>query len=149
MQFSRASIWIPNGASRIKCRLCAPNLHGHRGVYSYNPEFLEYVSLDQPYFHYLVSCATEAQANAVRAAFAKSEALQNPDDPRQAVFTILPGHGLVIVEKWIPGKKPFQLLWKYMDAGHVVIDSHVPQGLIHYDLDEDGMMVLVEDWRNI
>ncbi len=124
-------------------------LHGHRGVFSYNPEFVEYVSLDPPYFHYLVSCATEAQANAVRAAFAKSEALQNPDDPRQAVFTILPGHGLVIVEKWIPGNKPFQLLWEYMDAGHVVIASHVPQGLIHYAPDENGRMILVEDWRII
>jgi len=122
-------------------------LHGHRGVSSYDPTFVEYVSLDQPYFHYLVSCATEAQATAVRTAFAKSEALQNPDDPRLAVFTILPGHGLVIVEKWVSGKKPFQLLWEYMDAGHVVIDSHVPQGLIHYEPDADGRMALAEDWR--
>ena len=123
-------------------------LHGHRGISSYHPEFVEYVALNEPYFHYLVSCATAAQAAAVRGVFAKSEALQNPDDPRQAVFTILPGHGLVIVEKWVSGKEPFQLLWEYMDVGHVVVDSHVPQGLIHYESDADGRMILVEDWRS-
>lgn len=119
-------------------------LHGHRGVASYNPERVEYVTLDPPYFHYIVSCATEAQAHGVKGAFSRSESLLNADDPRQLAFTILPGHGLVMVEKWIPGKAPFQAMWEAMDAGDVVIESHVPQGPIEYVDAEAGNKVLRE-----
>ena len=117
-------------------------LHGHRGIKAYNPDLVEYVPLDEPYYHYLVSCATEAQARGIKGAFSRSQALQNPEDPRQVVFTVLPGHGVVMAEKWVPGKKPFQLFWEYMDAGHLVVDSHVPQGPMWYLPGEDGRMVL-------
>ena len=120
-------------------------LHGHRGVAAYDPRFVEYAPLDPPYFHYLVSCATSAQAQAVRGAFSRAEALRNPDDPRQLVFTVLPGHGLMVVEKWIPGKKPFQAIWEAMDAGYFVIDSHVPQGPLQFLPDEGGVMRLHEE----
>ncbi len=117
-------------------------LHGHRGVSAYDPTRVEFVPLDEPYYHYLVSCATEAQARGIKAAFSRSQALQNPDDPRQVVFTVLPGHGVVMAEKWVPGKEPFQVLWEYMDAGYLVIDSHVPQGPMWYEPGEDGRMYL-------
>ncbi|NOX61034.1 MAG: hypothetical protein GXP42_03680 [Chloroflexi bacterium] len=119
-------------------------LHGHRGVAAYDPRFVEYAPLDPPYFHYLVSCATAAQAKAVKTAFCRAEALCNPHDPRQIVFTVLPGHGLMVVEKWIPGKKPFQAIWEAMDAGYFVVDSHVPQGPLQFVPDAEGMMRLVE-----
>lgn len=119
-------------------------LHGHRGVASYNPARVEYVALDPPYFHYIVSCATEAQAHGVKGAFSRSQSLLNPDDPRQLAFTILPGHGLVLAEKWIPGKAPFQAMWEAMDAGDIVIESHVPQGPIEYLGSGDEAMVLHE-----
>ena len=117
-------------------------LHGHRGIASYDPERVEYVPLDPPYYYYLVSCATEAQAQGVKAAFSRSRALQNPDDPRQVVFTVLPGHGAIIAEKWVPGKAPFQTIWEYMDAGYLQISGQVPQGLMWYELAPDGKMVL-------
>ncbi|MCO6452319.1 MAG: hypothetical protein J5I90_16190 [Caldilineales bacterium] len=119
-------------------------LHGHRGVSAYDPQFVEYASLEAPYFHYIVSCATEAQAHGVKDAFSRAQALLDPADPRQVVFTVLPGHGMVVVEKWVPGKRPFQLLWEAMDAGHIVIDSHVPQGPIRYVPDADGLLVVEE-----
>ena len=117
-------------------------LHGHRGIAAYDPARVEFVPLEAPYYHFLVSCATEAQARGIKAAFARSQALQNPEDPRQVAFTVLPGHGVVMVEKWVHGKEPFQVLWEYMDAGYLVVDSHVPQGPMWYELDEDGRMVL-------
>jgi hypothetical protein len=117
-------------------------LHGHRGVKAYSPEHVEHVFLDAPYYHFPVSCSTEAQAHAIHDAFSTSEALQNPEDPRQVVFTILPGHGIVIAEKWVSGKDPFQLMWEYMDAGWLVIDNEVPQGLLTFKADPSGMMVL-------
>lgn len=117
-------------------------LHGHRGVSAYNSQKVEHVFLEQPYYHYPVSCSTEAQANAIQQAFSTSEALQNPDDPRQLVFTVLPGHGIVIAEKWVPGKEPFQLMWEYMDAGWLVIDNMVPQGVLTFQSQENGMMIL-------
>jgi hypothetical protein len=117
-------------------------LHGHRGMRSYDPHWVEHVFLDKPYYHYPVSCSTEAQAHAIQSAFARSQALTNPDDPRQVVFTVLPGHGLVIVEKWVPGKTPFQVIWEFMDAGLIEIDNLIPQGPLTYVPDKDGKMNL-------
>ena len=108
-------------------------LHGHRGISSYNPDLVEFVSLDPPYYHFPVTCATEAQARGIQQAFSRSEALNNPDDPRQVVFTVLPTHGVVMAEKWVYGKAPFQLFWEYFDADHMQIDNLVPQGEFDYD----------------
>lgn len=117
-------------------------LHGHRGVGAYDPGRVEYVPLDPPYYHYLVSCATDAQARGIKAAFARSEALQDPDDPRQVVFTVLPGHGVVIVEKWVTGTAPFQVIWEHMDAGYLEVENDIPQGPMEYVPEEDGRMGL-------
>jgi len=103
-------------------------LHSHRGVSCYDPRFVEYVPMASCYFQYPITCGTSAQADGLRTAFAHSEALGNPDDPRQVVFTILPTHGVFIVEKWVAGKMPFQVIWEYMDAGHLQIARQVPQG---------------------
>jgi hypothetical protein len=117
-------------------------LHGHRGAAAYDPRYVEHVSLDPPFYHYLVSCATEAQARGIKAAFSRSEALNNPDDPRQVVFTVLPGHGIVIAEKWVPGKVPFQVIWEYMDAGFLVVEDLIPQGPLQFVPTASGRMVL-------
>jgi len=117
-------------------------LHGHRGVRAYSPEYVEHVFLETPYYRYPVSCSTEAQAHAIHNAFSTSAALQDPADPRQVVFTILPGHGIVIAEKWVPGKVPFQVMWEYMDAGWLVVDNMVPQGVLTFNPDDSGMMIL-------
>jgi len=86
-----------------------------------------------------VTCATAAQARGIADAFSRSEALRNPDDPRQVVFTVLPGHGIVIVERWALGAAPFQLIWEAMDEGSLEIDRRVPQGPIEYVHERDGM----------
>lgn len=117
-------------------------LHGHRGVAAYRPERVEYVPLDQPYFHYLVSCGTLAQARGIKAAFARARALQFPEDPRQLVFTVLPGHGVVIVEKWVPGRAPFEVILDCLDRGHLLLDTLLPQGPFEYVCDTDGRMRL-------
>jgi hypothetical protein len=119
-------------------------LHGHRGIAAYDPRRVEYVPLDPPYHHYLVSCATDAQARGIKAAFSRSEALQNPDDPRPVAFTVLPGHGVVIVEKWIAGAAPFQVICETMDAGYLQVDNLIPQGPMGYVPGPDGRMVLQE-----
>ena len=103
---------------------------------------MEYAPLDSRYHRYLVTCATAAQAEGVRQAFARSAALQSPDDGRMVVFTVLPGHGIMIVEKWAAGKAPFQLIWEYMDAGYLEIESAVPQGALQYLRATDGRMLL-------
>jgi len=116
-------------------------LHGHRGVTSYDPRTVEYVSLDAPFFRYLVSCSTEAQAHGVTAAFARSQALRDPADPRTVVFTILPGHGLLAVEKWAPGTQPFDELLGAIDSGRLEVSSGVPQGSMHYAPRGDRMVL--------
>ncbi|HLF88599.1 MAG TPA: hypothetical protein VI451_06640 [Anaerolineales bacterium] len=115
-------------------------LHGHRGVSAYRPERVEFVPLDPPFYTYPVSCATEAQARGIVAAFARSEALRNPDDPRKLVFTVLPGHGIVIAEKWVAGTKPFQTIMEFMDAGFIHVVNRIPQGPLQYVRGKGGAM---------
>ncbi len=117
-------------------------LHGHRGVASYDPRWVEFAPMSAAYHHYPVSCATRAQAEGIVEAFSRSEALRNPDDPRYLVFTIIPGHGLVVVEKWRPGKAPFQAIWEAMDNGILEISPRVPQGPHSYHRQADGRMVI-------
>jgi hypothetical protein len=117
-------------------------LHGHRGVRAYDPRAVEHVYLDPPYYTYPVSCSTEAQALAIRAAFARSQALQDPADPRQIVFTILPGHGVLVVEKWVEGKAPFEAICDAMQAGQLQIENRVPQGPLEYREDGRGLSVI-------
>lgn len=107
-------------------------VHGHRSIECYDPRLVEYVPMAEPYQTYLVSCGTDAQAWGIRDAFARSQALRDPADPRRLVFTILPGHGVVITEKWQEGKAPFQLIWEAMDAGALVVGSRLPQSEIRY-----------------
>lgn len=126
----------------IKVPVVRSKLHGHRGVRAFDRNQVEYAPLDPRYHRYLVTCATEAQAEGVRRAFARSESLQNPDDERKVVFTVLPGHGIMIVEKWVAGKAPFQLIWEYMDAGYLEIESAVPQGALEYVRSTGGRMLL-------
>jgi len=113
-------------------------LHGHRGIRSYDPQVAEHVFLDEAYYLFPVSCSTEAQARAITTAFARAQSLQNPADPRQLAFTVLPGHGIVIAEKWVPGKVPFQVIWEAMDSGALEIDNRIPQGPLAFTPNEEG-----------
>ena len=117
-------------------------LHGHRSIAAYDPQWVEFVPLDEPYYHFLVSCATGAQAQGIKSAFARSQALRDPDDPRHLVFTVLPGHGCFIAEKWVEGKAPFETIWESMDAGYLEIESRIPQGPMTYRAGDDGRMVV-------
>jgi hypothetical protein len=126
------------GETAFQVPVARSKLHGHRGVAAYHPDYVEFTRLDPPFYSYPVSCATEAQAQGIRQAFARAEALLNPADPRQVIFTVLPGHGVVMVEKWQAGKAPFQLIWEYMDAGYLQIEAPVPQSWFSYELKADG-----------
>ncbi|MGQ0601504.1 MAG: hypothetical protein ACT4QE_07380, partial [Anaerolineales bacterium] len=119
-------------------------LHGHRGVAAFNPRRVEFVPVDEPYYHYPVSCSTDAQARAIKAAFGRSQTLHDTADPRVVVFTVMPGHGVVLAEKWVPGNAPLQVLWEMMDSGDLQVDNRVPQGLHTYAPGEGGRMVLKE-----
>jgi hypothetical protein len=108
-------------------------LHAHRGIRRFDRELVEYVPLEPTYFHYLVACASQAQAHAVTRAFAASETLREPDDPRPVAVTILPGHGLMALEKWVPGRRPFETIWRLIDSGALELESRVPQGPCTYE----------------
>jgi hypothetical protein len=133
-----------DGAAEFQVPVIRSKLHGHRGVSAFHPRQVEFAPLDPAYHHYPVSCATEAQAEGIRGAFARSEALRDPLDPRQVVFTVLPGHGVVIAEKWDRGKVPFQTIWECMDSGALQIASRVPQGYFTYEQGGDGSCHLRE-----
>jgi hypothetical protein len=127
---------------QVEVPIVRSKLHGHRGIAAYDPEIVEHVYLDTPYYHFPVSCSTDSQARAIKAAFSRSEALLNPSDTRQVAFTVLPGHGIVIVEKWISGKAPFEALWEFFDAGVIEVVKDIPQGPLAYVPNADGRMIL-------
>lgn len=115
-------------------------LHGHRGVAAYDARHVEFVPLALPFYDYPVSCATDAQARAICEAFSRSDALHNLVDPRQVAFTILPGHGVVLAEKWVAGKRPLQVIWEMMDDGRLEIATSIPQGRLTFDAWPDGRL---------
>ena len=125
--------------------LLRSKLHAHRGVRGYNRERVEFVPLEPAYYHYLVSCASEAQAHAVARAFGRSEALRAPDDPRRVAFTVLPGHGLMVVERWNEGRQPFETIWEMLDEGDLELESRVPQGPMWYEPGRGSRMELRVD----
>lgn len=129
----------------VEVPVARSKLHGHRGVAAYDPRYVEYVPMALPYHYYPVSCGTDAQAEGIVDAFRRSESLQHPEDLRPVVFTVLPGHGVVIVEKWVKGKDPFQVIWEFMDAGYLQVDSFVPQGPLEYLPDPTGRMRVQTD----
>lgn len=135
--------WGPAQGARVP--VARSKLHGHRGIAAYNPRRVEFAPLDMPYYHYPVSCATQAQARAIKAAFSRAETLRHPGDPRAVVFTVLPTHGVVIVEKWVPGKAPFQIVWEMMDSGDLQVANLVPQGPHAFVPGPDGHHVLKEE----
>ncbi|HWU36832.1 MAG TPA: hypothetical protein VN203_04235, partial [Candidatus Acidoferrum sp.] len=137
--------WHNSCNENIEVPVARSKLHGHRGVKSFDPQRVEHVHLNRAYYNYPVSCSTEAQARAIQSAFSSAQCLLHPEDPRQIVFTQLPGHGIVIVEKWVEGKVPLQLIWEAMDAGDLVIDNLVPQGPFEYAAGGDGRMKLKVD----
>lgn len=126
----------------FKVPVARSKLHGHRGLRAYDPNHVEFVPLDEPFYYYPVSCSTEAQAQAIYRAFSRSQALRDPEDPRSVVFTVISGHGIVIAEKWVEGKAPFQVMWELMDQGALQIDNHVPQGPFHYVPAQNGLMMI-------
>ncbi len=117
-------------------------LHGHRGVASYDPACVEFVPLESAYYSYPVSCATAAQARGIVNAFSRAESLLNAPDPRKVVFTVLPGHGVMIAEKWTLGTAPFETIYEFMDKGQLKIDNFIPQGYLGYRPAKDGCMHL-------
>jgi len=136
------SVDLPGLAGRAP--VLRSKLHGHRGMASYDPERAEFVPLDAPYYRYPVSCSTEAQAVAIERAFGRAECLRHPNDPRTLVFTVLPGHGVVVAEKWVAGKAPFQEMWEAMDDGSLSVSKAIPQAWLGYRMDGARKMVLTE-----
>ena len=108
-------------------------LHGHLGLGAYDPTCAETVRLDEPFYDYLVSCGTGALASGTARAFQRSEALRDLADPRGLVILEQPGHGVVIVEKWMEGKGPFETIQEYLEKGLIKMTMDVPQGHIAWE----------------
>ena len=134
----------PPWEGRPRVPVARSKLHGHRGVQSFDPRYVEYVPIDTAYHFYPVSCATGAQARGIKHAFSRSQALRNPADPRQVVFTLMPGHGIFVIEKWVAHTRSLQTLWEYMDKGFIQVVNRMPQGPMVFAPDDSGRHVVRE-----
>jgi len=61
------------------------------------------------------------------------------------VFTVMPGHGVVAAEKWVPGKVPFEALWEAIDAGALEVSKEIPQAWHTYRASGSGRMRVDEE----
>ena len=111
-------------------------LHGHVTVAGYDPRFVESVRLPEVFHRHLVSCGTGALAAGSSDAFARAQSLADPTDPRQVVFLIQPGHGIMLAEKWASDHTAFDLLKTWLADGKLEISMAVPQGDYHWELTE-------------
>ena len=111
----------------VEVPIIRSKIHGHRGISAFDPTIIEYAPLPQAFQEFPTCCATDAQAFAVRQAFGNARSFFDPTDRRRIVFTILPGHGVLIVEKWVEGKRPFQVIWEAIDCGRLEVSACVPQ----------------------
>ncbi len=108
-------------------------LHGHLGVAAYDPARVEAVSLEPTYYTQLVSCGTVPLAQATAAAFGRSTALRDLDDPRRVAFLEQPGHGVVVVEKWPPAgqdEPAFSAIQQCLEDGALQVALAIPQGRV-------------------
>ncbi len=119
----------PLGGQRPRIRSL---LHGHIGVASFDPSRVERVVLDQSYYAYPVSCGTNILAEATGKAFASATSLQSGNDQRKVIFIEQPCHGIVVVERWVQGMRPFEAIEQALQKGWLVMQSHVPQSLSEY-----------------
>jgi hypothetical protein len=108
-------------------------LHGHVAVAAFDPARTEVVNLDEPFYDYLVSCGTGALASATAKAFQRAQTMKDPSDPRKLIFLEQPGHGVVILEKWVEGKGPFETIRDYLEKGLIRMTMEVPQGRIRWE----------------
>ncbi len=60
------------------------------------------------------------------------------------IDTVLPGHGLLMAEKWVPGTEPFDVLLAAMDQRRVEVSHGVPQGRMRYVPVGDRMVLQIE-----
>ena len=97
-------------------------------VAAYNPEHVEFAPMDAVFSRYPVTCGTRGQAEGVKEAFARSEALRNPQDPAGWSSRCSRRTGCSSSRNGCPAKAPLQAIWEAMDAGDIVIESRVPQG---------------------
>ena len=121
-------------AEEVEVPVARSILHGHIGVAAYDPARVESVQLDEPYYRHLVSCGTGVLAEGTSSAFSRSSALNDPDDPRLVVFLEQPGHGVVVVEKWVEGRQPFEVMRDCLASGDLQASLQVPQGWIDWEL---------------
>ncbi|MCC7359038.1 MAG: hypothetical protein IT317_06160 [Anaerolineales bacterium] len=121
-------------------------LHGHLGVESYDPAYVEAVTLDPLYYTQLVSCGTGPLASGTAAAFSRSQSLRDVSDPRQVVFLEQPGHGVMMVEKWPAlgsDAPPFTGFLKALEAGRLRMSLNIAQGPMGWEQrTEDGHTIL-------
>lgn len=123
---------INRSGEGVEVPLSRAILHGHLAVADYDPAYVERAQLDDLYYAHLVSCGTGPLARATSAAFGRSATLNNIDDPRKVVFLEQPGHGAMLIEKWVPGTRAFETTHAYLRAGHLRMTMDVPQGPVEW-----------------
>ena len=112
-------------------------LHGHLGVGAFDPGLVEAVMLEPLFYSQLVSCGTGALADGTAAAFARSQSLQDLNDPRRVIFLEQPGHGVMVVEKWPgqdDGSSPFDTIHDYLSSGALQMTLDIAQGFVRWQM---------------
>jgi hypothetical protein len=128
---SAAGHWVLDPDGERTAPLIRGGVHAHVGVGRADAEVIESVPPDRELYPYGFGCGTDLMADVAAHTVARSQAVNDPADPRLYVRWPMLYHGEMAVELWKPGlpERPLQgLLDAYAHAVHYTPD-HVDQPL--------------------
>ncbi|MFJ8584315.1 hypothetical protein ACIRD2_06610 [Streptomyces sp. NPDC093595] len=124
-----AGAWVPDPDGEREVPLIRAGIHAHVGVTASDDEVIETVEADREEFPYGFGCGTDLTVEIARNTVRRSQAVNDPQDPRTYVRWPLLYHGEMAVELWKPGlpSQPFRGLLDLYGTAVRFTPDHVPQ----------------------
>ncbi|MFF0009728.1 hypothetical protein ACFYQT_40770 [Streptomyces tibetensis] len=121
--------WVLNPNGEREVPIIRAGIHAHVGVTSSDDTVIETVEADREEFPYGFGCGTDLTVEIARNTVRRSDAVNDPDDPRMYVRWPLLYHGEMAVELWKPGlpSQPFQGLLNLYGTAVRFTPDDVPQ----------------------
>ncbi|MET8824371.1 hypothetical protein ABZX40_07410 [Streptomyces sp. NPDC004610] len=98
-----AWIWDPHGTHEVPA--IRAGLHAHVGVSAADPSRIETVPADRERYPYGFGCGTDLMIEVAQDTVRRSQAINDPDDPRHFVRWPMLYHGEMAVELWGPDQR--------------------------------------------
>jgi hypothetical protein len=122
--------WDVDPDGSVEVPIVRAGIHAHVGVEAVDPSLVESLPANRRDFPYGFGCGTDLMCEVVRDVVARSEAMNDPDDPRRFVRWPMLYHGDTVVELWRPGApaRPLEGLLDLYEHGAIrYTPDHITQ----------------------